>query len=123
MLRSRARDAVQTPADTSLQWKGQGRGLKNTHKSHFAFPRLPEVVKIKGMHGTPNSVNVATSRRSRKSVKFYFPEQACGRPRTIIAELVSSTSLDALGKTLDNRRTTKTVRNKHKGSRSKVLGG
>ena len=54
MILSRARDALQTPADTRFQWKGQGRGLKNTHKSHFAFPRLPEVVKIKGMHGTPN---------------------------------------------------------------------
>ena len=54
MLLSRARDALQTPADTRFQWKGQGRGLKNTHKSHFAFPRLPEVVKIKGMHGTPD---------------------------------------------------------------------
>ena len=54
MILSRARDALQTPADTRFQWKGQGRGLKNTHKSHFAFPRLPEVVKIKGMHGTPD---------------------------------------------------------------------
>ena len=53
MILSRARDALQTPADTRFQWKGQGRGLKNTHKSHFAFPRLSEVVKIKGMHGTP----------------------------------------------------------------------
>ena len=50
----RARNALHTPADTRFQWKGQGRGLKNTHKSHFAFPRLPEVVKIKGMHGTPD---------------------------------------------------------------------
>ena len=54
MILSRARDALQTPADTRFQWKGQGKGLKNTHKSHFAFPRLPEVVKIKGMHGTPD---------------------------------------------------------------------
>ena len=54
MILSRAQDALQTPADTRFQWKGQGRGLKNTHKSHFAFPRLPEVVKIKGMHGTPD---------------------------------------------------------------------
>ena len=54
MILSRARDALQTPADTRFQWKGQGRGLKNTHKSHFAFPRLPGVVKIKGMHGTPD---------------------------------------------------------------------
>ena len=54
MILSRARDALQTPADTRFQWKGQGRGLKNTHKSHFGFPRLPEVVKIKGMHGTPD---------------------------------------------------------------------
>ena len=54
MILSRARDALQTPADTRFQWKGQGRGLKNTHKSHFAFTRLPEVVKIKGMHGTPD---------------------------------------------------------------------
>ena len=54
MILSRARDALQTPADTRFQWKGQGRGLKNTYISHFAFPRLPEVVKIKGMHGTPD---------------------------------------------------------------------
>ena len=54
MILSRARDALQTPADTRFHWKGQGRGLKNTHKSHFAFPRLPAVVKIKGMHGTPD---------------------------------------------------------------------
>ena len=49
MILSRARDALQTPADTrfQLQWKRQGRGLKNTHKYHFVFLRLPEVVKIK----------------------------------------------------------------------------
>ena len=51
MILSRAGDALQTPADTRFQWKGQGRGLKNTHKSHSAFPRFPEVVKIKGMPG------------------------------------------------------------------------
>ena len=75
MILSRARDALQTPADTRFQWKGQGRGLKNTHKSHFAFPRLPEVVKIKGMHGTVRHQIEQRERRHRtesKSVKFYF---------------------------------------------------
>ena len=38
MILSKARDALQTPAD----------------KYHFALPRLPEVVKINGMHGTPD---------------------------------------------------------------------
>ena len=54
MILSRARDALQTLADPRFQWKGQGMALKNTHKSDFAFLRLPEVVKMKGMHGTPD---------------------------------------------------------------------
>ena len=124
MILSRARDALQTPADTRFQWKGQGRGLKNTHKSHFAFPRLPEVVKIKGMHGTPDRTAWTSSSHGEKKRKVLLPEQAW-RPQAITAELeeFSSTSLDPLGKILDNRRTTKTLRNKHKGSRSKGLGG
>ena len=74
MILSRARDALQTPVDTRFQWKGQGRGLKNTHKSHFAFPRLPEVVKIKGCKGHLIEQRERRHRTESKSVglKFYF---------------------------------------------------
>ena len=89
MILSRARDALQTPADTRFQWKGQGRGLKNTHKSHFAFPRLPEVVKIKGMHGTPDRTAWTSPSDGEKKRKVLLPEQAW-RPQTITAELDSS---------------------------------
>ena len=77
MILSRARDALQTSADTRFQWKGQGRGLKNTHKPHFAFPRLPEVVKIKGMHGTPDPEQRERRHRTeRKKRKVLLAEQA-----------------------------------------------
>ena len=89
MILSRARDALQTPADTRFQWKGQGRGLKNTHKSHFAFPRLPELVKIKGMHGTPDRTAWTSPSHGEKKRKVLLPEQAW-RPQTITAELDSS---------------------------------
>ena len=89
MILSRARDALQTPADTRFQRKGQGRGLKNTHKSHFAFPRLPEVVKIKGMHGTPDRTAWTSPSHGEKKRKVLLPEQAW-RPQTITAELDSS---------------------------------
>ena len=89
MILSRARDALQTPADTRFQWKGQGRGLKNTHISHFAFPRLPEVVKIKGMHGTPDRTAWTPPSHGEKKRKVLLPEQAW-RPQTITAELDSS---------------------------------
>ena len=89
MILSRARDALQTPADTRFQWKGQGMGLKNTHKSHFAFPRLPEVVKIKGMHGTPDRTAWTSPSHGEKKRKVLLPEQAW-RPQTITAELDSS---------------------------------
>ena len=89
MLLSRARDALQTPADTRFQWKGQGRGLKNTHKSHFAFPRLPEVVKIKGIHGTPDRTAWTLPSHGEQKRKVLLPEQAW-RPQTITAELDSS---------------------------------
>ena len=86
MILSRARDALQTPADTRFQWKGQGRGLKNTHKSHFAFPRLPEVVNIKAMHGTPDRTAWTSPSHGEKKRKVLLPEQAW-RPQTITAEL------------------------------------
>ena len=89
MILSRARDALQTPADTRFQWKGQGKGLKNTHKSHFAFPRLPEVVKIKGMHGTPDRTAWTSPSHGEKKRKVLLPEQAW-RPQTITAEIDSS---------------------------------
>ena len=89
MILSRARDALQTPADTRFQWKGQGRGLKNTHISHIAFPRLPEVVKIKGMHGTPDRTAWTSPSHGEKKRKVLLPEQAW-RPQTITAELDSS---------------------------------
>ena len=89
MILSRARDVLQTPADTRFQWKGQGRGLKNTHKSHFAFPRLPEVVKIKGMHGIPDRTAWTSPSHGEKKRKVLLPEQAW-RPQTITAELDSS---------------------------------
>ena len=76
MILSRARDALQTPADTRFQWKGQGRGLKNTHKSPLAFPMLPEVVKIKGMHGTPDRTAWTSPLHGEKKRKVFLPEQA-----------------------------------------------
>ena len=72
MILSRARDALQTPADTRFQWKGQGRGLKNTHKSHFAFPRLPEVVKSRACTGHLIKQRERRHRTERKSIKFHF---------------------------------------------------
>ena len=89
MILSRAQDALQTIADTRFQRKGQGRGLKNTHKPHFAFPRLPEVVKIKGMHGTPDRTAWTSPSHGEKKRKVLLPEQAW-RPQTITAELDSS---------------------------------
>ena len=92
MTLPRARDALQTPADTRFQWKWQGRGLKNTHKSHFVFPRLPEVVKIKGMHETPDRTASTSQPHREKKRKVSLSEQA-GRPLTIIAEEDSSLPL------------------------------
>ena len=119
MILSRARDSFAgTCGARDFSGRGREGDWTTTHKSHFAFPRLPEVVKIKDLQGTPDRTQrgrrLGTERKKRK---VFLPEQAW-RPQTIIAELDSFLPQHWTG--LERPWTTvgqsKTLRNKHKGS-------